>query len=539
METGANDSQGDSQAQMVLRLGLVVLVLGLCWRVGRFLMGFPMWGDEAFIVDNLYSRDFAGMFAPLEYQQIAPLGFMWAELAAARVLGTSVWALRMPAFVCGLFSLLVFWRFARRRLDPYSGLLAVAIFAASYYVVRHSSEVKPYAGDLAVSLALICLGWAVYCRSDSIARWLGLIMFAGAGVWLSYPAVFIGGAVAMLLTVMLWQQRSRKVFAGWAAYVLIFGGSFLVMYLLYAKPHAEAAQYMVDSNTWNRSFPPFGEPWRLPLWFLKVHTGNMLAYPLGGKNFGSTLTFLLVVTGIVSLWRNRRGPLLVLLLGPLVLMVVAAAMKKYPYGTSARVSQHMAPAFCLLAGVGLSSALHFFLKGRRLIRGLYVATTVMAVIAVVGMVTEIVRPWKKFSDRANLEAMRVLADWTAPGDQWVVFNATETVAYAPDIRSWGGSGARFRYYVRRFGPENVRWAPPVADVLRQDAERIWLIIYRDNKNVFPQELLEAYLQAMQQRLGEPRRHPFKLTSAKDPPRSQVEAIEVYEFPKLGPSSSGT
>ena len=118
METGANDSQGDSQAQMVLRLGLVVLVLGLCWRVGRFLMGFPMWGDEAFIVDNLYSRDFAGMFAPLEYQQIAPLGFMWAELAAARVLGTSVWALRMPAFVCGLFSLLVFWRFARRRLDP-------------------------------------------------------------------------------------------------------------------------------------------------------------------------------------------------------------------------------------------------------------------------------------------------------------------------------------------------------------------------------------------------------------------------------------
>ena len=524
---------------MIVRLGLMVVILGLCWRVGRFLMGFPMWGDEAFIVANLYTRDFAGMVQPLEHQQIAPLGFMWVELAAARVLGMSVWALRTPAFVCGLFSLLVFWRFARRRLDPYSGLLAVAIFAASYYVVRHSSEVKPYAGDLAVSLVLTCLGWAVYCRSDSIARWLGLIIVAAAGVWLSYPAVFVAGAVAMLLTALLWQQRSRKVFSGWIAYVLIFGGSFLVMYVLYGKPHSEAAQDMVASNTWNRSFPPLAQPWRLPLWFLKVHTGNMLAYPVGGKNFGSIFTFLLVVTGIADLWRNRRGPLLLLLLGPLVLMMVAAAMEKYPYGTSARVSQHMAPAFCLLAGVGLSSALRVLLKGRGLMRGLYAATTVMAAIAVVVLVTDIARPWKKFSDRANLEAMRVLAGWTAAGDQWVIFNAIETVPYAPDIHLWGGSAARFRYYVRRFGPANVRWAPPVGDVLRQDAERIWLIVYRDNKNPFPQELLEPYLERMQQQLGQPRRHWFKLTSAKDPPRSHVEAIEVYEFPVLGPSSSDT
>ena len=143
--------------------------------------------------------------------------------------------------------------------------------------------------------------------------------------------------------------------------------------------------------------------------YLDGHTGNMMAYLVGGKNFGSTLTFLFVVVGAVALWRNRQKPLLLLLLAPLPLMMIAAAMHKYPYGTSARISQHLAPAFCILAGVGLSSALRFWLCRRRPMIGICIATAVMATIAIGGSVRDIASPQKKFSDRNNLEAIRTLA----------------------------------------------------------------------------------------------------------------------------------
>ena len=75
----------------------------------------------------------------------------------------------------------------------------------------------------------------------------------------------------------------------------------------------------------------------------------MLAYPYGGNNFGSTLTTILVVAGCIRMARRRaRRPLLFLLLGPLPVALVAAALHRYPYGTSARVMLYMAPAFCLL-----------------------------------------------------------------------------------------------------------------------------------------------------------------------------------------------
>ncbi|MDP7561163.1 MAG: glycosyltransferase family 39 protein, partial [Planctomycetota bacterium] len=350
-----------------------------------------LWGDEAYLVASFYDRGFADMFKPLDYAQLAPLAFMWADLAASKLLGLSALALRIPAFACGLFSIFVFWRFTRRILDKRAALLAIAIFASSFYVVRHSAEVKPYAQDLAVSLVLLWLGWAVYRRSDSVLRWLGLIIVAALGLWCSYPAVFIAGAVAIFLAWSLWPKRSAKLFLWILLYALIMAASFLAMYLFYIRAHEASAAGIREIRTWTIAFPPFSQPWRLPFWFLDVHTGNMLAYPVGGKNFGSTLTFLLVVVGVITLWRNRQKPLLLLLLAPLPLMLVAAALHKYPYGTSARISQHLAPAICLLAGAGLAKALRFLLNRQRLIGGFYIATSVIAFIALGGIVRDIAK----------------------------------------------------------------------------------------------------------------------------------------------------
>ncbi len=529
------DFRRNSPARTVIRLTLAMVILGLTWRIVRYAVHFPLWGDEAFIVASLYHRGFADMFKPLEHAQIAPLGFLWAELAISRLLGLSVFALRLPAFLCGLFSMLLFWRFARRSLDKRSVLLAIAIFAASSYIVRHSTEVKPYAGDLAISLALLYLGWDLYRRSDSSLRWLALIVGAAVAVWLSFPAVFIAAAVAMLLAVRCRQERSAKLLYWLLSYALVLGLSFLTMYLVFGKMQRPSTEQMLAIPTWKEAFPPLTQPWLLPWWLLKIHAGNMLAYPIGGKNFASALTFLLVVTGIVSLWRSRRRDLLVLLLGPLPLMLIAAALKKYPYGTSVRISMHMAPAFCLLAGVGLSSTLRSWLSRRRAMVGFYIATGIMAVITIGGSVYNIAIPQKEYSDRNNLDALRIIADWTGPQDQWVIFNSLEEVSCSLRLSRFSGHGARFRYYVRWFGPDNIRWAPPAEQVPARTGGKTWLLVYRDVKTPFPPELIQRYLDQLRLRLGPAqKKQPFVLSSPKDSPRSKIEAIEVYEFPALPP-----
>ena len=222
-------------------------------------------------------------------------------------------------------------------------------------------------------------------------------------------------------------------------------------------------------------------------------------------------------------------------LGPLLLTFVTAAMNKYPYGGSTRVSLYMAPGFCLLTGVGLVWVLRYWLSRKRPMLGLYIATGVLAAIPLGGTVQDIMVPTKTYSDWNNRQVMKELSVLSQPDDQWVIFNSLKPVSYAPDIHGFHGSGARFRYYVARFAPGEVHWAPPENQIPRKDTGKTWLIAYKGEEVSFPQEQLKAYLQTLGASLGQPRKYYFKLTSPKDRPRDRkyIEAIEVYEFPSLG------
>src|SRR5439155_9489699 len=110
----------------------------------------------------------------------------------------------------------------------------------------------------------------------------------------------------------------------------------------------------MDKGYWQGSFPP-AQPAALLTWLGQVHTGNLFAYPFGGHHGGSSVTCLLCLLGIGQLGRARRWELLASALCPFALTLFAAALHRYPYGGSARVAQHLAPAICLLAGSGLAA----------------------------------------------------------------------------------------------------------------------------------------------------------------------------------------
>lgn len=495
-------------------LTLMVLLAGVAWRVGRYLLQFPIWGDEAFVAGSFFTRDYWSMIKPpLEYHQIAPLGFMWIELAMTRTLGFSELSLRLPAFLAGLTGLLLFWRLVRHIVDRRTVLLAVAMLAASFYHVRHGTELKPYAIDMLVALILSALAYRAVQCPKSVITWAALIGVAVVSVWLSYTAAFVIGGMGVYLAYSAATRRSGKMLAGLIALGVLAGGSFIAMYVLYAGPHAQANPHYFVHPMWRDSFPPMKQPWLLPWWLLKVHTGNMLAYPVGGNNFGSTATFILVALGCVSLWRRGRRDLLVLLLSPLAMNFIAAALRKYPYGTSARISLFMAPAFCLLAAVGLRSVLQYLVPVARRQLAVKIAAGVLAVVALGGLTINIIQPYKTLREQQTREFIRGIAARTLPGDRWLIVNSLSMDAVGPTLKGRGKQV--FHFYVNTLAPAQLVWgADPAKLPLGNGAT--WLLCYQDPvyQEALPAQL-QGQVQGLTDRLGPPKSETILLDREED------------------------
>jgi 4-amino-4-deoxy-L-arabinose transferase-like glycosyltransferase len=428
---------------MLVICATAVVCVGLAWRVLRYLLHFPIWGDEAFIALNVLDRDYFTLLGPLRFGQVAPVLFLWAERTAHEVLGDSELALRLFPFLAGVAALLLFGRLARQALDPLAATLAVGILAVAYYPVRHTCEVKPYAFDLFLAVALLALAVS-WLREPQRLRWL-LLLAAVVPIALaaSYPAAFVAGAVSLALLPTVWRQPDWRARGLYALYNLLMIGAFFGLYRLAAVYQFHSTGGTANSY-WADWFPPHA-PLALARWLVLAHTGNLFAYPIGGHNGASTLTFLLCVIGVRHLRRTRRGSLLVLCLVPFGLTFLAALLHRYPYGGSARVAQHLAPAICLLAGVGLAAVLRKSCPselGQR--RAVLVASALLILFAAGGMAFDVWHPYKTDGDIRT----RSLIDGIVAGSG---ADAQIVIQEPP-----GATGPTFEWYVRRHA-ERVAW----------------------------------------------------------------------------------
>ncbi len=518
------------RATILRRTLFAFVVLGMIWRVARFAGGPPLWGDEAFLAVNLLTRNFVGLLQPLDYFQIAPAGFLGAERLVVDLLGRSEWSLRLIPFLSGLFALGLFARFASKVADRRSALFAVAIFAASYYPVRHATEVKPYATDLLAAMITLGLAWSLRLDRDSIARWVGFTLWVAVGLWCSYPLVFVVAGMGSVLAIEIVRQPSRRSLFGLQMFLLVSASSFLLSYWMVAGPQSKAAPFYSELKTWQGAFPPLDRPWLIPYWLLDVHTGNMLAYPDGGPHFGSLATALLVLSGARALRRSRPA-LLALLLSPLVPMLLASCLQRYPYGTSARTTLFMAPSFCLLAGIGLTRLIRRF-RGARRVRLYRLSILSLGGMILVAIVGNLAWPYKNYEDLLNRRAIEHLAELARPGDVWLFDDGVETLPVSKGLmlEHWLQQMAEVRYNVlarapvpvfMTHGPESAQAAP---------SGRTWLIVHQSGSPAFDQARLTRFRQSLDDRLGPPRVRVERMTRG--------ESIESYEYPAPASPSTG-
>ena len=140
---------------MVRWLFLVAIASGVVLRVAAFARVRPLWEDEVFLALNILSKSFVGLMGPLDSMQMSPLGFLWIEWIATRLLGSGELALRALPLVAGVAALIGFSTLARRILDPGAALVATVLASVSPLLIHYSTEVKSYAFDALTATVLM------------------------------------------------------------------------------------------------------------------------------------------------------------------------------------------------------------------------------------------------------------------------------------------------------------------------------------------------------------------------------------------------
>jgi hypothetical protein len=506
--------------------------LGVLLRIVTFALNFPLWGDEAFVGVNLISRGYSDLLRPLDYGQICPLLFLWLELTAVKLLGFSEWSLRLIPTAASVGGVFLFAHVVGRVTRGPARMLAVGIFAVSYYPIRHGAEVKQYSTDLLASLILIALA-VEWWNCPQNKRWLWALAAAvPLALGLSQPAAFVAGAVTFALATKVWGLRPKGTLIPFAVYILAMVGTFLGLFIAFTSEQEAAYLSIFRSNYWATAFPPLTEPMQLVGWLAEAHTGRMFAYPFGEARGGSSFTTLCFTVALLALWRRRQFALIALALGPFGLAFVASVLGRYPYGGSARTMIFAAPMICLLSGIGLAVMIGRLRLAR--MRRLAILTTSLG-LAMIGIVTlglKIAFPYKSIPDQNSRAFARSFWNEESLDSQLVCVKSDLGLGF--NRRNW--SFFRSALYLcnqKIYSPRHRKGGGINWDVVSRDRP-LRCVLYNEWPENSP--VCSAWLRVMSERFEVQCRKTFVINepSHRDDGTDVEDRYTVYDFvPKRG------
>lgn len=470
---------------------------GVLVRLARWSNGGSLNSDELWIAINLQRRSFVGLRGALDYDQLAPLGWLWLEKFIL-TFGRSEAVLRFPALVVGCAVMGLTAVLARRLLPAPLAVAAVVLVAGGPVLIYQSSQVKQYAFETAACVLLVTLALRVL---DASGRRGPVAMFWLSGavaVWFATTAIFVVAFVGGLLALFAaldrrWRLVRRHVLAAVPALACVFA-----VYVMAPPP----AAWLYD--WWSNAYPASLAPRSLGLRTGLIWSGEVFArftisaLYVNSKIVGSFVLLLMALGALTLVARAPRQAALVL--APICAGYLLALLRLYPMAT--RVALWLVPFALVLACAGVDglvqvgrklltrSAVRFRSKtvgGRRLVNIARVALPAAGAIVLVAAFL----PWlgtaprRTNADRYAVaeEAIQFIAANRRPGDRVFVQNSKSTSALAlwygpetglrPDGEYTTASGRQCHNDKRAVRPTIVSrvWLLRVTWVTRESAVR--------------------------------------------------------------------
>ena len=428
------------------RLALIlILAAGVFLRIFHYLNNRSLWEDEVFLASSLIRMDFMELAtSPLDYQQRAPIGFLWLAHLGVFLFDKKELSLRLFPFITGLASLFTFVPVARYFLHTNRGVFAAVFIAAlAPPLVYHAVEVKQYGTEFLCSILSLYL----YTRFDQKKNFRDLLIwgFSGAVIlWFSFSSLFVlfGMAGAIGLTCLV-----KKDWKNLILYMIPFSIwllSFAIQYVFFISKFPEE-EWLVQFWRNREAFMPLPPHSVGDFFWPFKQIYSLVRYPIGltwydldykhdysmGVRALARMPVLPVLSGLLGLWtlfrRDRR--ILLLFAFPVILALVASAFEFYPLRE--RLTVFLAPIFILVIARGVEKVydLPVSLNIKNLLCGaLLAAPLVNSTFQVIH--PELFGDYKKSSQR---EAMQYLQKNYREGDVvYVYWNNQPSFKYYQD-----------------------------------------------------------------------------------------------------------
>jgi hypothetical protein len=339
-----------------------ILAAGIVLRLVAYGTGRSLWLDEASLASSIITRSYAGLLRPLDYDQVAPIGFLVVERLAVAAFGPNEYALRLLPLVAGIGALFLFRRIAERCLAPGGVLLALALFSLSSHLIYFSSEAKPYSSDVAVALLLMLAAVEVRRRGTVTVRsGLTLALVGGAAVWFSQPSALVLGGIALGLTAAYARERDWGAVRRLGAVYALWGVSFVPAYLQSLR-YLTNREYM--DAFWRTGFLTLPPSSLRDLQSLYATFDRVFADPLGlaaSDPLGVPVPHVGIVPKVAAFagaaWvLKRRESAWAVVLAPVAAALAASALRLFPFGSAlaatGRVILFLVPSLLLLVAAG-------------------------------------------------------------------------------------------------------------------------------------------------------------------------------------------
>jgi len=326
----------------------VALACCVILSIINFLSYRSLWHDEAALALNIVNKSIFELFEPLEYNQVAPIGFLVFQKGISWIFGYTDWSLRIFPMLSFFISIIAFFKLSKELfLEKSLALFCTLFFVSSQIILSYSNEVKPYISDLTITLIIILTTLTLTKRNDQKLFWqyalIGLI-----SIWFSNTAVIVLFSSGIYLIFKFWNSGRKKLFK--LPFVFsIWLVSFGIYYVFFIHNHP-TEEYM--HSFWSKVRGGF-----LPYNIFSFEFYSILKYKafLFFNMLGNTWYIIIVIPffiiGIFNLFKNNKDYFFLLLL-PIITHLFLTYLKIYPFDT--RLTLYLFPCLVLVMISGIT-----------------------------------------------------------------------------------------------------------------------------------------------------------------------------------------
>lgn len=340
----------------------IILGIGIFLRLFHFFDNRSLWTDEIYLANSLIRLDFLSLATgPLEYEQKAPIGFLWLSRLAVLTFGMGEQALRLFPLICSFLSLFLFIPVARYFLKPLGVLIAMVILAMAPPLVFHAVEAKQYSTELLATILLLYL-YIHYHRKRDLKSRLTWGLLGATVILFSLSSVFVMAGLATAVSLHYLIRKDWNAFFRTLLPFSIWFGAFAAYYIIFLSKNADAKWLFLWFKIRGAFMPLPPTSVADAKWFVHV-IYDFQRYPLGLMWSDLThdnqlirvlmrmplLPLLFLALGIYALGKENLKHCMMLVF-PLLITMLASGIKLYPFYE--RLIIFLAPLVMILIAYG-------------------------------------------------------------------------------------------------------------------------------------------------------------------------------------------